>query len=63
MVKRFIRENIIIIAAIAVALGIFIVLNCFFPYSGDDWYWGSKTFSWESITTENGRYLGALYRL
>lgn len=37
-----------------------ITLSSMFPLSGDDWYWGSKDFSFENITSLNGRYLGSL---
>lgn len=37
-----------------------LILSSMFPLSGDDWYWGTKDFSFESITSLNGRYLGSL---
>jgi len=62
-IKQFIKENIFLIAAVAAAVAIVAALNVLYPYSGDDWYWGTKPFSWQSIIEVNGRYLGSVLSL
>ena len=59
-IKKFIVKN---KSFFIIAFFIFLI-SLLFPYSGDDWYWGSKNLSIASIVSMakdielNGRYLG-----
>lgn len=61
--KNFCKENLLLIAAAAVAFAVFIALNCFFPLVADDMEWATKPFTSAIITEFNGRYLGTLLTL
>lgn len=43
-----------------VLLILLFVLSALFPQSGDDWYWGSRSFTWAEISAVNGRYAGTV---
>lgn len=45
------------------SLLLFLVLAYFFPYSHDDWFWGTSDSDWNSVLRTNGRYLGSLFSL
>lgn len=63
MIKSFLKNNAFFIVAATVVAGALIALNALFPYSGDDWYWASRPFSFASITELNGRYFGTVIAL
>lgn len=63
MIKWFLRDNILFLLAIGVAIWAVVWLNMLAPYSCDDWYWGSEDFSVATITELNGRYLGTIFAM
>lgn len=62
-IKKFIVKNKIFF----IITFLIFLISLLFPYSGDDWYWGSKNLSIASIVSMakdielNGRYLGNIF--
>lgn len=63
MVKKFVRDNLFFIFIIALCFFAFIALNAVALFWVDDFYWATRSFSWQSITALNGRYLGSVLSL
>lgn len=63
MGKNFIRSNLFFIFVIALCFFAFVALNAVALFWVDDFYWATRSFSWESITALNGRYLGSVLSL
>lgn len=61
MVKKWIKENKAFLALSVCIFVLFFALAMFFPYTGDDWAWGSHlgiTRLKSGFSDYNGRYLG-----
>lgn len=54
------RQSVIFWSVGGVLLILLFVLSILFPQSGDDWYWGSRSFTWAEISAVNGRYAGTV---